>query len=464
MQRLAWFTPLFPDKSGIAQYSEELLPSLASVYSIDVFVDGRPVVAFGDPAVRAFDAHDFVWRNQRDPYALVVYQLGNAPCHDYMWPYLVRHPGLVVLHDGQLHHARARALLHRKRVDDYRQEFWFNHPAANPEVAELGAEGLLGSLTYLWPMLRIVVETSRAVLVHNDWLAQQIRETHPEVRVETVPMGVPEPATRPEARELTRARYGIPSEAVLFLALGRVTPEKRIREAVRALAAIGQSAPDTHMLLAGETVDYYDALAVARTLNIASKVTVAGYVPREAVDDCLAAADVCLCMRWPTSRETSASWLRCLASGRPTVITDLVDTAELPMLDPRDWRELPGESGSLRPSGEAVEAGPVGVSIDILDEDHSLQLALRRLATDSNLRRRLGANAHILWSEKFRLEHMAEAYRAAIDRVAALRPPDTSTRAGLPKHLLDDGSEHMSQLLHASGMSQVLSRDLWSAK
>ncbi len=52
------------------------------------------------------------------------------------------------------------------RKADYRREFWFNHPDANPDLAELGAEGLLGSLNLLWPMLRVVVESSRRVLVH----------------------------------------------------------------------------------------------------------------------------------------------------------------------------------------------------------------------------------------------------------------------------------------------------------
>ena len=31
-----------------------------------------------------FSAHDFVWKQLREPYDLVVYQLGNAACHDYM--------------------------------------------------------------------------------------------------------------------------------------------------------------------------------------------------------------------------------------------------------------------------------------------------------------------------------------------------------------------------------------------
>ena len=56
--------------------------------------------------------------------------------------------------------------------------------------------------------------------------------------------------------------------AVLFIALGKVTPEKRIREAVRALAAMSEAVPDAHLLLAGESVDYYDPIADARALGV----------------------------------------------------------------------------------------------------------------------------------------------------------------------------------------------------
>ena len=91
--RLAWFTPLPPVRSGIAAYSAELLPRLAGSYAIDVFVE-RPAAAGGGSGV--FDAHDFLWRHAQRPYDLTVYQIGNETCHDYMWPYLVRHPGLVV--------------------------------------------------------------------------------------------------------------------------------------------------------------------------------------------------------------------------------------------------------------------------------------------------------------------------------------------------------------------------------
>ena len=106
--RIAWFSPLPPVRSGIASDNAELLARLDTEFPIDRFVEG----ARGRPAgPRVFEAHDFVWKHQREPYDLVVYQLGNAACHDYMWAYATAYPGLVVLHDPRLHHARARQLL-----------------------------------------------------------------------------------------------------------------------------------------------------------------------------------------------------------------------------------------------------------------------------------------------------------------------------------------------------------------
>ena len=119
--RLAWFSPLPPARSGIAAYSADLVPRLARGPR-DRLLRRRTT------------SRDFLWKARRDPYDLVVYQLGNAPCHDYMWGYLAAFPGLVVLHDARLHHARARDLLQQERFDDYRREFWYDHPEAPPRL------------------------------------------------------------------------------------------------------------------------------------------------------------------------------------------------------------------------------------------------------------------------------------------------------------------------------------------
>lgn len=471
MPRLAWFTPLPPIRTGIASYNVELLPALEQDYQIDLFVDGPPArFTRPDAGTPVYSAHDFVWKHRRHPYDLVVYQLGNAPCHDYMWAYLVRYPGAVVLHDGQLHHARARCLLQQKRDDDYRSELRFNHPGAVADLAELGVAGFLGSLTYFWPMRRIVVESARLVLVHNDWLAAELREEHPSARIQVVSMGVPAPVARPDANAAVRNRHAIPADAVLFVAFGRVTAEKRIAQAIRGLASVVEVLPDVHLLLVGEAADDCDPLAEARALGRAlgiekleKNVTIAGFVSDQEMGDYLAAADVCLCMRWPSSRETSASWLRCLAAGRPTVITDLVHTSDIPALDPRTWTLLHAPQPDSGQGGrkKSGPVDPVCVSIDIVDEDHSLRLAMRRLATDARLRASLGRRARRLWMERFALDQMVIGYRNAIEMACAAPLPAAALRARWPGHFLTDGTDHATNLLRQTGLSEPRIAEIW---
>ena len=431
MTRLAWFTPLPPERSGISAYSAELLPELASQYSIDVFVErSSPPPPSGTDV---FSAHDFVWKHQRHPYDLTVYQLGNATCHDYMWPYLFRFPGLVVLHDGQLHFARAKLLLQQERYADYRAEFKFNHPDARPELADLGISGLLGSLHYFWPMLRTVVEASRGIAVHSVGLAETLREEFPGAWIERIGMGVPEMTSTPEP-EVIRARHAIPRDGVIFTAFGRVTPEKRISQALGALAALMESAPPMYLVLVGEQASYYDAMAEADALGVTDRVKLTGFVADTELASYLACADVSLCMRWPTAGETSASWLRCLAAGKPTVVTELSHTEEVPALITR---------GTWTPSGST--ASPVCISIDILDEDNSLRIAMRRLATDAALRARVGGHARTYWQAHHTMAHMTKDYGRALKAIPEL----PARRPDLPRHLRPTGTESVTELLEA---------------
>jgi len=166
-----------PVRSGIADYTRDLVAALTGAAEIDVFVASTDEVdtahETGAPA-RYATAHDFPWRHHRAPYDLTIFQMGNSWCHDFMWPYLFRYPGLVVLHDGHLHHARAWSLLRRGRSDDYRAELAFNHPELPREAAEAALAGLGGTLYYFWPMLRSVVTSARAVAVHSEALADEI--------------------------------------------------------------------------------------------------------------------------------------------------------------------------------------------------------------------------------------------------------------------------------------------------
>jgi glycosyltransferase involved in cell wall biosynthesis len=393
--RVAWFSPLPPVRSGIAAYTAELIPHLADTFAIDCYGESN--------------AHDFVWMHQRQPYDLTVYQLGNARCHDYMWAYLVRYPGLVVLHDARLHHARARHLLAEKRVDDYRQEFRYDHPAAPPGADEYAIEGLKGSIYYFWPMIRVPMITARAVAVHNARVAGDLRSEYPGACIEAIRMGVGASAPPTDARARLRREWQVPDDGVVFAAFGKVTPEKRIAAMLEGLATLRREAANVWLLLVGDAEDYERLQQDLQSHHIADRVRLTGWVDDDAIDGYLAAADACLCLRWPTALETSASWLRCVAAGRATVISDLAHLVDIP--------------------------DAVALRVDVLDETAGIADAMRRLAGDAGRRRDLERAARQYWTQHHTLELMAEDYRTTLLTAAARPAPIVGD---LPPHFTRD--------------------------
>ena len=432
VRRVAWFSPLPPVRSGISAYSADLLPLLRGRAEVDPFDEAH--------------AHDFVWKHRTRPYDLVVYQLGNSACHDYQWAYLTRYPGLVVLHDAQLHQSRALGLLQRQRHREYREEFAFSHPGAPAGLADLVIAGLGGSLYYLWPMLGAVMAASRVVAVHNDTLAGDLRARFPAVPVEAIRMGVPAVPADAGARASVLARHAIPPGSTVMACFGRLTPEKRIGVVLGALGRVSRLRPDVHLLLVGEPGEGYDVRREAREAGVEDRVTLAGFVPERDLPAYLLAADVCLCLRWPTSGETSASWLRCLAAGRPTVVTTLVQMAGVPRLDPRSW-SLVGDPAS---GDESASDEAVSVSVDLADEDRSLELAMTRLASDPGLRERLGARARAYWAREHTLDRMLADYERVIAR--AIDAPGRAA-PGLPAHFRDDTTWFARRLVEPFGVS-----------
>ena len=443
--RIAWFSPLPPNRSGIAAYSAELLPRLAA-HDIEAFVDAGgesatgPATAVGGALVRA--AHDFPWRHARRPYDLVVYHVGNDASHDYLWPYMVRYPGLVVLHDGQLHQARAQALIRQKREADFRAEFTYCYPDASPLIADLVLAGLGATLCYFWPMVHVPVRAARVVAVHNRFLARDLSEQFAGADIRRIHMGVPDPlgSVATPAAEVRR-RHGIPGGAVVFGSFGRVTPEKGLTAVLRALAQVAPALPAVRLLVVGGTSSYFDLAAEARELGVGDRLIEAGYVPDEALPDYLAAVDVCLNLRWPTGRETSAAWLRCAAAGKPTIVTDLVHTTDVPSLDLRSMKvacSLPGTPE------------PVSVHVELIDEVGMLRLALRRLAEDEALRTRLGRAARRYWEAEGTLERMARDYELLLEVAKDSAAPQAPS--GWPAHLRADGTSAARALTAEMGV------------
>ena len=488
--RVAWFSPLPPVRSGISAYSLDVLEGLRRDHAIDLYVDdgvwraagghlhagrgGETVALDGPYGLPLYRAYDFAVAHERAPYDLIVYQMGNAACHRYMWPYVLRWPGLVVLHDAALHHARAQALLLDTRADDYRAEFRFNHPGVDPRVADFVVAGLEGSPYYLWPMLRLVMSRARALVVHGAPLAEALAEEYPDTPIATVAMGVPDPwVSRPATGNrqpatgasvaMARQAFGIVDipdqlpvadcrlpalnnplpvagcrlpESILLSAFGLITPEKRILPILRALAAIRDEAPFVRLRLVGEVGEHYALWQDVAETGTRDLIEVTGYVDDERLAEELRGADVCLCLRWPTARETSASWLRRLAAGKPTLVPDQLSTSDVPTLDPRHWllKHDRRDAASVFQPPDASRA--VAVSIELSDEEAMVRQALRRLVADAQLRESLGRRAREWWEAHHTVARMQREYERVLAWAAS--QPAPSWPADAPAHVRPD--------------------------
>jgi len=464
--RLAWFSPFPPARTGIAGRSAELVRDLrARGFGVDIFVHRAPPDA---PEVAS--AHDFVWRHARQPYDLAVYQFGNSSHHDYIWPYALRYPGLVVLHDVRLHHARAAALLRERRGGDYRVELAFDQPGIDPDLAELAVAGFDSALYYNWPMARSLVESARLVAVHGDGAAREILDRFPQARVRSIRLGEGievTPEREAAARERIRARYGVGAETVVFGCYGALTPDKRLIPILDAMVALAPYAPDARLLLGGAAMAHFEVHEEIRRRDLGHRVIVTGYLESDdELTDHLAACDVSLNLRWPTARETSGPWLRALAAGRPTIVIDLIHMGEVPSMDPRTWKpniedRVPKTEGGRQDTKDRSSAlgprpsDPVCIAVDILDEDHSLVLAMSKLARDGALRAQLGRAAREWWRRTHSVDAMVEDYVQLIGEAAALPPPAVE----LPAHLRADGTRRLRALAAPLGLGAVLSRD-----
>jgi glycosyltransferase involved in cell wall biosynthesis len=409
--RLAFFSPLPPAPTGIADYTIDVLALLADLATIEVFHDQAEVDAARLPAgVVARPAREFEVRQRDAAYDMVVYQMGNGLAHAYQYDFLARHPGLLVLHDLVLHHSRARMFLDslearayaadpsradlraaaEARIDEYRRELEQVYPGrgARLAAAQLGTVGQL--LPYAYPLCRRPVEAARLTACHNDFMVDAVRAEVPGAEAVRIPMTMSRVAVDAGAVRALRTRFGLSAEAFVVGVFGLLTREKRVETVARAVARAAAARSDLRLLLVGPVPDRAALDTLLTRLGVAERTIVTGRVPLESLPVHIEAADLVAHLRYPSARETSAALLRVLAQGRPTVISDLEHLADVP--------------------DDAV----VRAAVD--DEEGELMRAILRLAETAPARTRLGAAAAGFVRDAHSPARCRDAYREALER------------------------------------------------
>jgi glycosyltransferase involved in cell wall biosynthesis len=331
MRRIAYCSPVNPIASGISDYSEELIPYLGQYAEVVVYIeDGvRPANAALRQSVDVRPISRYARDQRRRRYDATLYHMGNSAAHLAIWHTARHHPGVIVLHDFVLHHFMLQYLVtHQRTPARYRAQAQQRYGAAGARVADQMLHGRFTEAAFGMPFCDDVVAAAEGLVCHSRYVAQRVAALRPTLPLAMVPMGVPPAAT--VDRAAARHALGLHDATLVLASFGHINPYKRTDVVLRAMRALLAEGRDVHYLLVGSISPHYDVRQAVARAGLRDHVTITGYVAHDAFATALAAADVCINLRHPTAGETSASLLRLLGAGKPTLVTATGAFTELP--------------------------------------------------------------------------------------------------------------------------------------
>lgn len=401
--RVAWFTP-YSTRSAIGEFSQHVTAALATLADVELWtptaLDPRPsevpVIQFGGAGAEA----------AREPggYDHVIYNIGNYwPFHADIHAVMERHPGTVILHDRVLHHLFAEIWRREPQGlgTGYVKRMQTYHGEAGARVA---SEFLAGARAPVWesdaevaryPLDAAALQGALGAVTHSSEHAASLRRrwlgpvcalflpSYVAVLEAAAATGTPRPSPREGRLQLT--------------SLGHVTPNKHAERVVRMLAEDPELASRVHYTIVGpyeEDSAYVAELRAAVESSPQLNVELVGWIDEQELDRLMAATDVFVNLRDPVMESASASLAREIAFGRAVLC-----------FDAGCFAEMPEQTVARVPAGDFAAAAA----------------ELRRLVEDPDRRRRLGAAACRLASERTELAY-ASALLAFLERSRAESP------------------------------------------
>lgn len=398
--RVAYFSPLPPLHTGIADYSSELIAELGRHVDLELVVDRgyRPDREISD-RYAVTEVREFLRRPVEERGDIALYHLGNhAPFHGYVYESLFSWPGVVVLHEVMIHRLIRGLTFEANKPLAYVEEMGYCAGASAAAVARREVRGGIGFDVWRYPLFEHAIDASRSVIVHGDYARRRVLASRPTAHVRVVPHHLSLPSRPSAEATAVRERYGVPPDALLIASFGLATAQKRLDRALAAVKRLRRKLPHVMYMIGGEVAP---DPGLARMLEDAASegVIVTGRLPLADMLDLMESCDIALNLRFPTGGETSGTLIRLLGLGKPVVVNDVGAFSDIP------------------------DDCCVKVEIDGFESEVFYAL-LCRLAFNPGLRRRIGENARRWVRETHSIERSVAGYLAALEEALSLPNPE----------------------------------------
>lgn len=344
--KIAWFSPLPPQKSGIAHYSELIIYELKKYAKVDLWVNDLIDEKFSrDFKVINYKLNPDCERFLND-YTIIIFNMGNdAIFHSEMFEVLKKYKGIVILHDYVLHHFFYEYWLNKKRNPmGYIKEMQLNYGEEGRKMAEEIISGKRKPVFETekvidFPLNLSVLKASEGIIAHSEFVKKRIQSL---VKIPIKKLNHPHFNIEPKRHLPTT----VSNKRFRLFFLGEVGFNRQINKIIEIIG--NDEVLKNHFLLiivGKDTTDY--AIKIKRYIEIFGLMKIVnflGYHPPEEFEDLLETADLCLGLRYPTMGETSGAVMRYLSAGKPTLVNKVGWYDELPdeiviKIDPGKERE-----------------------------------------------------------------------------------------------------------------------------
>lgn len=335
--RIGYCSPFNPMRSGISDFSEELVWKLKDHCDIVIF---SPVELDNKAIAENFECHmlkDLDDNRLRESLDLIVYHMGNNfQCHGEIAEYLVKYPGIVELHDIALHHFAAEQTLVREGKESYLKLVEYCHGARGLEIAQKFFDGLSEAP---WTeqglhmcMNRFIIDHASAMIVHSELAKQMVLAIRPDMPIVKIMLHTEIDNEDAHAlKQKYRKKYGISENVLVMGSFGFASNEKRIIPCLDALKLFKEiNKKDFLYIIVGEARKELNIEQQIADRGLEGNVRVTGFTTLDEFKEYMHVCDFCFNLRYPTQGESSASLHRLLGMGKPAIVTDVGSFSEYP--------------------------------------------------------------------------------------------------------------------------------------
>lgn len=390
--KIAFFSPLPPIRSGISDYSFELLCSMSKFFDIDLYIDDYDLEA--SYLKYNFNVYDYrLFRNNSKHYDSIVYQFGNSQYHQYMYDICLEFPGIVVLHDFFLS-GLVNFISHTKGEEDFFfDNLKYSHPKAFDKIFNGYKTNNVSLMEILnkYPISKKIIDSAKGVMVHSEYskkLCSDYYDTDYNIKVLNQSVRIPSLKLISEKSKF-KNKLGFQDNNIIISAFGHITETKEYDLIVDVVKENHELQNDNIKIVfvgdfLGES-NFKDN--IQKDLKELSNIEITKFVSDTMYKDYLIASDIAINLRKDSRGETSRALLMNMSYGLPTIINDYATFAEIP--------------------DNCVVKCTLGSKLDFKDK-------LLNLIQNSKYRKQVGVNAYNHIKKYHNLDQIVEGYYSFI--------------------------------------------------